>query len=193
MSAQRAAAARFGRQHILAAATAAVVVLGLGFQMWRQTVVPARELAGIQQEIKALELSVKQAEQVTAKAAAVESWLATDVTWLDGLNTLSQRLRPMPLAEKDFPVADDLVVTQLTFSRLTGNDLAVGRIDLLALAKSDSAVAALEKRLRDEQHQVSTGKLGRDKTVPGYESSFSLQVGLLSSPAQKSPTKEVKP
>jgi Tfp pilus assembly PilM family ATPase len=190
---QRVAAGRFGRQYVLAAATAAIVALGLGFQMWRQTVAPARELAEVQNELKGLEPLVKQAEQMTAKAAAVERWLATDVTWLDGLNTLSQRLRPVLLVEKDFPVAEDLVTTQLTFSRPPANDPAAGRIDLLALAKSDSAVAALEERLRDEQHHVSTGKLGRDKSVPGYESSFGLQVGLVSPSEQKPPAQEAKP
>jgi hypothetical protein len=99
----------------------------------------------------------------------------------------------VPLAEKDFPVAEDLVVTELIFFRPPANDPASGKISLQALAKSDSAVASLENRLRDEQHQVITGKLGRDKSVPGYESKFNLNISLLSSTQPEPATKEAKP
>jgi hypothetical protein len=117
---------------------------------------------------------------MTAKAAAVERWLATDLPWLDGLDRLSQRLRPKPLAEKDFPVAEDLVATQLIMYRPPATDAAAGRIDLRAIARNSAALAALEHRLRDERHQVSTGQGRSDPTtVPGYEWGFNLQVGVV--------------
>jgi Tfp pilus assembly PilM family ATPase len=184
---RRAAARRFGRLHALAAAAAAVVALGLVFHLWRQATAPARELAQIQEEIKGLQPLVKQAESMTAKAAAVEGWLATDVTWLDGLNRLSERLRPKLLTEKDFPESEDLVATQLTFFRPATTDPAAGRIELRAVARNDSAVAALERRLRDERHQVSTGGLGRDQSIPGYGSAFGLQVGVMPPTNEEAP------
>ena len=63
--------------------------------VWRQSTAPARELARIREEIKELEPVGEAGQRAdSAKAAAVERWLATDVTWLDGLDRLSERLRP---------------------------------------------------------------------------------------------------
>ena len=177
---KRAVPRRFERRHAIAAAAAAVVLLGLGLLLWRQATASARELAQIRQEIRDIEPAVKQANELTAKAAAVERWLATDVTWLDGLDRLSQRLRPKPLSEKEFPVNEDLVATQLIIARPAVSDVAAGRVDLRAIAKNSAAVTALENRIRDTVHQVSTGQGRADTTtVPGYEWGFNLKVGVM--------------
>ncbi len=177
---RRAARRRFGRIHALAAAAAAVALLGFTFHLWRQSTGPVRELARIRSQIKDLEPWVKQADQMTAKAAAVERWLGSDVTWLDGLDTLSQRLRPKLLSEKDFPVSEDLVATQLIVAKPPANDPTAGRVDLRAIAKNSAAVTPIERRVRDAEHQVSSGQ-GRANTttVPGYEWEFTLRVGVV--------------
>ncbi|MEX0641752.1 MAG: hypothetical protein WD468_03575, partial [Pirellulales bacterium] len=176
----RAVRQRFGRMHALAAATAAVVLLGLTFHLWRQSVAPAIELAQIKSQLNDLEPWVKQADQMTAKAAAVERWLATDVTWPDKLVELNQRLRPKLLSEKDFTVAEDLVVTQLIISRPPATDAAAGRVELRAIAKNSAAVAPIERRLRDERLQVSSGQGRTDSTtIPGYEWGINLRVGVM--------------
>lgn len=187
---RRAERRRFTRVHMLAAGAAAVVLLGLAFSLWRQSVAPARELARIRQEIKDLEPWVKKADEMSAKAAAVDKWLATDVTWLDGLDRFSERLRPKLLTEKekDFPVAEDLVATQLIIARPAASDPAAGRVDLRAIAKTSAAVAALENRLRDTQHQVSTGQGRADSTtVPGYDWSFNLRIGVMPPSEKEAP------
>ncbi|MGQ0445168.1 MAG: hypothetical protein ACT4O2_08615, partial [Beijerinckiaceae bacterium] len=126
---------------------------------------------------------VAQAEKVTAEATSVERWLATDVTWLDGLETLSRRLRPEPQSSKGFSASTDIVATQLTMYRPPANDPVAGRIDLKAVAKNEAAFAALEHRLRDERHQVAPGNLKQDSSLPGYGTSFDLNVGVVPPPA----------
>jgi Tfp pilus assembly PilM family ATPase len=177
---RRPARRRFERSHAIAAAAAAVLLLATGFYFWRQSTAPARELAQVRKQIKDLEPYVKQSEDMSAKAAAVDRWLATDVPWLDGLDRLSERLRPKTLSEKEYPVNEDLVATRLIIARPPASDSAAGRIDLNAIAKNSAAVAALEHRLRDSQHQVSTGQGRADTTtVPGYEWGFNLRVGVM--------------
>ncbi|MEX2309557.1 MAG: hypothetical protein WD738_18290 [Pirellulales bacterium] len=173
---RQAEARRFARVHALAAAAAGVAVLWFGAHLWRQISDPTRELAVLEARIQELQSQADMYKEVTAQAAAVERWLATDVNWLDELEQFARRFRPQPLSAKEFPVDDDVVVTQLTALRPRGIGAVGGRIDLQAKAKSDAAVRDLEQRLRDETHGVTPGGIQQDNTVPGYPRSFDLQV-----------------
>ena len=88
-----------------------------------------------------------------------------------------------PLAEKEYPVNEDLVVQQITIAKPSESDIKAGlagRVDIRAVAKNSAAVTALENRTRDTQHQVSTGQGHSDtSTVPGYEWAFNLRVGVM--------------
>ncbi len=124
-------------------------------------------------------MSNEQAEiykDVTAQAALVERWSATDVNWLDELEQIAKRVRPKPLSAKDFPVDNDTVLTQLRIIRPTGVDAAGGRLELQGVAKNSAAVKDLEDRLSDEKHRVIPGLGKTDKSVPGYDWSFGLEV-----------------
>ena len=167
-------ARRFGRVHALAAAVAALVAVWFGFHMWQQYSEPGRELADLQNRIREVQSQADMYKNVTAQAAAVERWQATDVNWLDELHQFALRVRPQPLAAKDFPVADDAVITQLTMQRPPGQAAVGGKMDVQAVAKSPAAVAALEQRLRDDTRTVSTGGGKLEKTMPGYDWSFGL-------------------
>lgn len=169
-------ARRFGRVHALAVAAAAVAGLWYGAYLWRQLAQPARELAELQARLQGLQAQAKQYEAVSKQAAAVERWLATDVNWLDELEQFARRVRPQPLSAKDYPIDDDVVVTQLTLLRPPDSERAAGRMDLEAVAKSAAAVNELEQRLRDHQHRVTTGSGKQDSTIPGYGWSLALKV-----------------
>jgi hypothetical protein len=149
--------------------------------LWRQTAAPARELADIEAQIAAMQQQVEPYEEITARAAAIESWLATDVNWLDEIEQLGQRVRPEPLTSKEFPVNDDVVVTQLIVSRAGGTDAVGGHADLQVKAKSDAAVRDLEQRLRATGHRVIPGGVQQDTTVPGYPRSTNLQLQVVPS------------
>jgi hypothetical protein len=144
--------------------------------LWRQLANPARDLAELNSRIRDVQSQADQFKDATARAAAVERWLATDVNWLDELEHFARRVRPQPLSSKDFPVNDDVVITQLTMLRPLGAEAAGGRMDVEAKAKSDAAVRDLEQRLRDENHRVTPGGGQKDNSVPGYPWSHDLQV-----------------
>jgi Tfp pilus assembly PilM family ATPase len=173
---RRREARRYERVHVLAASAAAVGLLAILFSMWRQYADPARELAALETKISEQQQQAEIYKSVTAQAKAVNRWLATDVNWLDELEEFARKVRPQPLAAKDYPVAEDAVMTQLTLLRPPGIDAVGGRIDLQAIAKSPQAVAELEQRLRDERHRVSTGVGKQDRSMPGYEWLFNLDV-----------------
>jgi len=170
---------RFTRAHALAAAAAVAAVLWFAAFLWRQISEPARELAELESRIANLQSQADLYKDVTAQTAAVERWLATDVIWLDELEQFARRVRPQPLSAQDFPVDDDVVVTQLTMLRPPGTEAVGGRIDLQAKAKSDAAVRDLEQRLRDERHRVTPGGVQQDSSVPGYPRALDLQIHVL--------------
>jgi hypothetical protein len=173
---RRAATRRFSREHAIAVAAVAVVVLAVGLYLWRQLANPARVLAQLEGRLRDVQSQADQFKDVTARAAAVERWLATDINWLDELEQFGRRVRPLPLSDKNFPIDQDVVITQLTLLRPVGADAAGGRMDVQAKAKSDAAVRELEQRLRDEYHRVTPGGGQKDNSVPGYPWSNDLQV-----------------
>jgi hypothetical protein len=173
---RRAEPQSFTRTHALAAAAAAVVLLAFLAHWWTNSARISRELAKVQSEIQTLEPGKKDYETLTANAAAIEDWLSTDVNWLDEMEQFGRKLRPQPFSAKEYPVNDDVVVTQLSMLVPPGNDAVGGRMDLSAVAKSPAAIKALEDRLRDERHVVRPENAGSDNTVSGYPWAFGLEV-----------------
>jgi Tfp pilus assembly PilM family ATPase len=167
---------RFTRVHILAAAAAAIMLAFFGIHLWRQANDSSDKLAALATETASLEKQNKQYAKVTAQAAAMERWLATDVNWLDEIDRFSQKWRPQTLDAKDFAAAGDALVTQLTTSRPPGNDARGGRLDVQAVAKDAAAVATLEERLRDPDHRVSAAGGKSEHSVPGYDWAFNLRM-----------------
>jgi Tfp pilus assembly PilM family ATPase/Tfp pilus assembly protein PilN len=167
---------RFSRVHILAAGVAAAAVLWFAAHLWQQISAPTRELAELQARIRDVESQAETYKDVTAQAAIVERWAATDVDWLDELEKIAKRVRPKPLTAKDFPVASDAVLTQLRIVRPSGVDAAGGRLHLQGVAKNSAAVKDLEERLGDDKHRVIPGLGKTDRSTPGYDWSFGLEV-----------------
>jgi hypothetical protein len=173
---RRAEPQRFTRTHALAAAAAAVVVLGIALHFWSNTASIASELADVQSQIETLKPSKTQYDKLSANAETIEHWLDTDVNWLDEMEQFARRLRPQPFSSKDYPVNEDVVLTQVTMYRPPGINATGGRMDVNAVAKSPAAVDALEPRLRDDRHVVRPGTGGADTTVSGYPWAFGLQI-----------------
>jgi hypothetical protein len=175
---RRIEARRFSRVHALAAAAAVLAVLAYGLRLWNQASEPVRALARIESELAGLQPIVKQYDDVTAQASAIESWLATDVNWLDELVELSRELRPEPLASKTFPIDQDVIIKQLTLTIPPGTDARGGLVDVDAVAKSAAVVSTLESRVRDASHRMEAGGGKQDRSVPGYEWAFGMRVGV---------------
>jgi hypothetical protein len=187
---KRVEARRFTRVHLQLAAVAALLAAWGGFYVWQAFARPARELTDVQKRIQDVQQENQMFKDVTEQAEAVDRWLATDVNWLDELSDFAQRVRPQPLASKDFPVADDAVINQLTLGIPPGNNAVGGRMEIQAVAKSPAAVAKLEERLRGGKRTVSTGIGKLDKNVPGYDWSFGLDVRV--SPEKEVPAEATK-
>jgi Tfp pilus assembly PilM family ATPase len=167
---------RFNRTHGLIAAAAGCVALLIAFLLYNRLAEPGRQLASVQQQTRDAQTQADGLKKITEQAAAIDRWLANDVVWLDELNEFAHRVRPEALSAKEFPVANDAVVTQIIMQRPAGMNSVGGRMDVQAVAKSPAAVAALESRLRDDTHTVTTGIGKLDKSVPGYDWSFGLDV-----------------
>ncbi len=167
---RRTAERKFTRQHALAVAAAAVVLLAFGTLLWKRSHDLNAQIARVNADTveQQNQFKTQQLDKSLADAAAIESWLATDVNWLDELDRLSTEWRPKTLDSKEYPVAEDAVITQLIAFRPPGNNVAGGRMSVQAVARSPQVVATLEARLRDERHQVDTGGGRTDRTVPGY-------------------------
>jgi hypothetical protein len=181
-------AKRFTRTHVLAAVAAAALVFWFASTLWRQLYVPSRELAELNEEIQKLQSEAEVYKDVTAQAAAVERWLATDVNWLDELEQFARRVRPKALSEKDFPAEDDVVVTQLILTKPPAEVASGGRLLVNAVAKSDAALRQLEQRLAAGPHRVVPGRVQRDMGVPGYPRSTDLEIHVQHPESQKPET-----
>jgi Tfp pilus assembly PilM family ATPase len=173
---KRAEVRRFSRVHVLAAAAAVLALGWFGFHLWQQMAAPTRELAALENRIRDVEAQAETYKDVTAQAAVVDRWMATDVNWLDELEQTAKRVRPKPITAKDFPAASDTVLTQLRVIRPTGVDAAGGRLELQGVAKNSAAVKDLEDRLDIDNRRVIPGIGKTDKSISGYDWSYQLEV-----------------
>jgi len=175
---RRAAERKFTRQHGLAVAAAAMVILCFGLLLWKRSHDLSAQIARVNAETTARqdEFKTQQLDRAISDAASIEKWLATDVNWLDEFDRLSTKWRPESLDSKKYPAAEDAVITQLIAFRPPGNNAVGGRIAVQAVARGPQVVATLEARLRDKQHQVERGSDRVDSTVPGYLWSFPFVV-----------------
>jgi Tfp pilus assembly PilM family ATPase len=178
---RRAAERKFTRQHGLAIAAAALALLFFSLVLWKRSHDLSAEIARLNAETAAQqsEFKTEQLDKSLADAASIQRWLATDVNWLDEFDRLSNKWRPQPLESKEYPVADDAVVTQLTAFRPPGNDSRGGRLAVQAVARNSQVQAILEARLRDKTHQVEAVGGKADSSIPGYLWSFPLTVDVV--------------
>ncbi len=172
---RHAEARRFGRIHVLAAGVLILAVAALGLHFWRQGAETARQREAALAELTQLQPIVSKYEDVTQRAGQIDAWLANDVIWLEELQRLSERIRPEVLTSKEFPVAEDVVVKELTFFRPAGRE--GGQIDVDAVGKT-AATVTLEERLRDTDHSIASGPAQRDRSTPGYEFSYNLGISV---------------
>ncbi len=166
---------RFGRVHALAAGAVVLAALALGMHMWRQGTAAVREREAALAEASRLQPLVTQYDDVTNRAGQIDDWLATDVNWLAELRRVSERIRPQPLTASDYPAGEDVVVKVLTFYRPPGRP--GGEIDIDAVGKT-AATAALEERLRDGDHRITSGPAQRDSSTAGYAFSYGLEISV---------------
>jgi len=147
------------RTFILAGAAVAAVLLfvaglvSLQFARlhWKQT-----SLTG---QFESLEKKSEAADEQISRAAEIDQWTRSDVTWLDELRELSL----------EFPPADDAIVTQMQIgSRSKGG----GNIAMEGFVRSSEVIDKMERVLRDEQHGIVGTDFEEDSSLEGYNWRF---------------------
>jgi hypothetical protein len=142
------------RTYALAAAAGLLCVLApawLGYSRIASTNLQAAELEAQQQIIAK---QVEELQPQVERAASIQDWLATDLTWLDELRGLSQQMRPLPLDAKEFNAPGDAMAQQLVMKRLPGDRTGGGEMLVTVTAREWSTFAEIESRLRDASHAV---------------------------------------
>ncbi len=156
------------RTYILAGVAAAVCVLGPMWMFYNR-------VASINEQARLLEVeqtTIEQRAETLApqveRAASIDSWRATDITWLDQLQTVSERIRPLPLDAKDYVEAQDAMAQQITFKRKPGDRAAGGEIQVVVTAREWSTFSEIESRLRDDTHTVMPTSADFDAQMAPY-------------------------
>ena len=131
-------------------------------------------LDNLQAKLDETKQRIEMAEEDTEKfapyakrLAQLEAWQATDITWLDELERISRKVRPLRLDAKEFVASSDLRTTQLLGTSYVGSNESGGTIVLSARSKSAST-QDLENRLRDKWHEVEPQSTAEVLSDDGY-------------------------
>ena len=154
---------------LAAAAAAALILLGAGW-FYSQLSELDDKIATLAKESKDADKLVAKAKEFESAAKEIDAWRAGDINWLDELRELSG----------DFPVAKDVLITQLRM----GPHNAGGEIDLEGYLRVAANADAFEASLRDEAHRVEGRGLQQDTSKPGYEWRFTTSLVVLPQDAE---------
>ncbi|CAN0365670.1 unnamed protein product, partial [Ectocarpus sp. 4 AP-2014] len=160
------------RRQILLGATAATVLLAAGWMAYQRVADLDRQIADKRAEIAEAEASVEAFEPYRDRVTAIDGWRSSDVTWLDELERLGRKLRPVTLDGDDFPEESDVRATLVRATALTSRGESGGKIELAAAARS-SSTRELEARLRDESHPVEPISLAESPAKDAYRFDYS--------------------
>ncbi|MEX2169417.1 MAG: hypothetical protein WD851_08900 [Pirellulales bacterium] len=177
------------RTRILGGVAAATVVIAGGFYLFNQLWSLDRETVRLNALAAEQRTALERFEPYVERAAALEKWLATDVTWLDELDRATLALRPKPLDDPEYAAEADVLVKSIRTRRPDLNATG-GILELDTLAKNSDALNPLEDRLRDERHDVGSGNIGRESGDGEY--SLSVKYDVTVEPATANPRKAAK-
>ena len=116
-----------------------------GYILWEQAADKRIELEDQRAKLQTLIKPVKRSQSRQAVVAAVQSWRASEVSWLDELLWLSET----------FPPASDATVGTVTMTSNRGG----GRIELPIVATDTNVRMNLEKAVRDDRHTIRSKRV----------------------------------
>lgn len=167
------------RRQVLLGATAATVLFAASWMAYQRVADLDRQIEAKRAEIEEATEAVEAFEPYRNRVAAIDAWRASDVTWLDEIERLGRKLRPVPLDGVDFPEDSDVRLTQVRATSLTSRGESGGKIELAAAARS-SSTRGLEARLRDDRHPVEPISIAENPSKDAYRFDYNA---LLRSPA----------
>ncbi|HEY4759146.1 MAG TPA: hypothetical protein VIH42_01060 [Thermoguttaceae bacterium] len=145
--------------YVLPVVAAAIL---LGFYFWNTQLERSsllKEIQDLTNQSKSWDDAVNKAASIESVVAAIESWTATDMCWLDELEELG----------REFPPAKDAMITQLSL----GPNTRGGEMRVEGLAGSAETLKTMEQALHDPVHYVIGKGSSEDATVKPYSWRFS--------------------
>jgi hypothetical protein len=163
---------RVGRGRMAAFAAAALlvcVVLGGGY-VWRNLAHAWQVNRGLAEELQQLDGRIRQAAKTRRLAAAIQTWQAGDIVWLEELREFSTR----------FPPARDALVLRMQMNSLPDGGMTV----LQGLVRDPSLIVRLEYALRDPYHTVQCRRI-QTGSRPNEEYTHLFDAAIVSSKREK--------
>jgi hypothetical protein len=140
---------------LIAAAVAAVLLIGFGFMQWQMWALDS-QIGQLRTVRNKQEKASKDSVKPVKDAGALDAFTAGDVTWLDELTRLAERLPPPEAAQ----------LTELTAQVQPKGG---GQIKFTGHVDTSARVAELEDSLRDKQHSVSGKGTTQDHDLPALQ------------------------
>lgn len=136
------------RKYALLGSAAAAVVLAGVFLVWRQQATLDQEINTLKQEVANLDQKVAKMSELQAKTAEIDAFVQSDVTWLDELKAVSQKLPP----------GEQVLLSRL---RAMPSPDGGGQLILDGYAQTSSDITNMVRALQHEGREVS-GKGGQE-------------------------------
>ena len=178
------------RAFALAGVAALLIAAGASWWLYDQVASVERQTVSTNEKRQQIEGEIKRLQPEQQQYESVKAWLATDVNWLDEVDRLSLQLRPQTLDDKNFDAPNDILLTSLVASKASGARGTGGTIVLKGRARDDRTLQVIEKRLRDNRHEVHPK--GVVKSPEGLPYVWDFQADLVVTPETNSPSGKQK-
>jgi hypothetical protein len=151
----------------------AATVLGVcGFMIWDEQATRAEQIRGQQEKLMRLAEQASKSLELQDTVAAINAWRKTDISWLDELLELSQKLPP----------ADQAVVRRIT---MTTDSQDRGVITLPVQVSHPEILKQLEEAVRDARHSITSQRVTdtSDNANPSWQ--FTTTIVFQAEPVQQ--------
>ncbi len=138
------------RTYALAATAGALLLSVLAWSGYSKLKAPLVQAAQDQAELTLLEEPLESLNEFERRARAIRDWQSETSNLLLHLQQVSKSLRPAPLAAKDYPAEEDVVLEKFSLDKR--------QLTIEALARNSRAVQPLENRLRALEYRTQRGK-----------------------------------
>ena len=168
------------RTYVMAAALAAIVILGGGWFVRTSVTSIEATTEGYRNQLQTVENDIKSLSDEVEQSKQVEQWLATDVNWLDELDRIAVTLRPEPLDNHDaFDQENDVILTSVHARQAAGKKSVGGTVELAGVVREFDVINQMEQRLRTDNHQVTQKPSAEHPEDAPYSWSFQNDIVVL--------------
>ncbi len=129
------------RQYALVGATLGALLLAGVFFVWQRQNAADQEIKMLQKDVQDLTKLVEQSRKIQAKTEEIDNFVRGDVTWLDELKTLSEKLPP----------SNEILVTRLRAMPMMDGG---GQLLLDGYANESADIGEMVHRLKDDRREA---------------------------------------